>query len=117
MPNCYFCKRKFDDLTEAEIMDEVKFNLNENGDGVFNVMVSAKQQGEMVVKVSGKNLTVYHTQVAANAEGKGLAKKMLDAMVSYARTNNLKVIPLCPFVHAQFKRHPADYADVWQKND
>jgi hypothetical protein len=34
-------------------------------------------------------------------------------MVDYARKNKLKVIPLCPYVHAQFKRHPKEYADVW----
>ncbi|HEU4902844.1 MAG TPA: N-acetyltransferase [Flavisolibacter sp.] len=38
-------------------------------------------------------------------------------MVDYARKNGLKVIPLCPYVHAQFKRHPADYADVWKPDN
>jgi predicted GNAT family acetyltransferase len=40
---------------------------------------------------------------------------LLDAMIDYARKNNLKVITLCPFVHAQFKRHPEEYADVWDR--
>ena len=70
--------------------------------------------GEMVVSVMDDNLTVYHTEVAPEAEGKGLAKKMLQAMVDYSRENHLKVIPLCPYVHAQFKRHPDEYTDLWQ---
>ncbi|RYG04616.1 MAG: N-acetyltransferase, partial [Chitinophagaceae bacterium] len=45
--------------------------------------------------------------------GKGLAKELLNTMVAYARANRLKVVPLCPYVHAQFKRHPEDFADVW----
>ena len=49
------------------------------------------------------------------AEGKGLAKKLLIAMVDYARKNNLKVIALCPFVHAQFLRHPDEYKILWKK--
>jgi hypothetical protein len=69
----------------------------------------------MVVSISGKNLTVYHTEVSAKAEGKGFAKKMLNAMVEHARKNSLKVIPLCPYVHAQFKRHPDEYADIWNQ--
>ena len=38
-------------------------------------------------------------------------------MVDYARKHDLKVIPLCPYVHAQFKRHPDEYADVWNKQE
>ena len=67
----------------------------------------------MIISISGKELTVYHTEVVPEAEGKGLAKKLLDAMVSYAREHKMKVIPLCPYVHAQFKRHPDEYKDVY----
>jgi hypothetical protein len=42
---------------------------------------------------------------------------MLQAMVDHARKNGLKVIPLCPYVHAQFKRHPQEYSDLWQAKD
>jgi predicted GNAT family acetyltransferase len=96
-------------------MDDVQLNLDEKGQGAFYIKDGAEQLGEMVVGVAGQNLTVYHTEVSVNAEGKGLAKKMLAAMVTYARQHHLKVIPLCPFVHAQFKRHPEEYADVWNK--
>lgn len=44
-----------------------------------------------------------------------MQKRCSIAMVEHARTNHLKVIPLCPYVHAQFKRHPEEYADVWNK--
>ena len=96
-------------------MDDVKLNLNEKGHGAFYIMDGAEQMGEMVVGISGSNLTVYHTEVLTKAEGKGYAKKMLNAMADYARANHLKVIPLCPYVHAQFKRHPEEYADVWSQ--
>ena len=78
-------------------------------------MNGEKQLGEMEVSVSGNNLIVYHTEVDPAAEGKGLAKQLLATMVDYARKNDLKVIPLCPYVHAQFKRRPDEYADIWNK--
>ena len=96
-------------------MDEVQLKLNDKGYGSFYIMEGAEQLGEMVVSISGSNLTVYHTEVSPKAEGKGYAKKMLNAMVDHARINNLKVIPLCPYVNAQFKRHAELYTDVWNQ--
>ena len=96
-------------------MDEIKIKLDKKGDGTFYSMDGEELIGEMVFNIQGSNLTVFHTEVLPKAEGKGLAKKLLDAMVEYARNKNLKVIPLCPYVHAQFKRHPEMYADLWNK--
>jgi uncharacterized protein len=98
-------------------MEEIKLELNENKRGNFFVMDGAEQLGEMEISIKGNNLTVYHTGVSPKAEGRGLAKKLLATMVDYARRNALKVIPLCPFVHAQFKRRPEEYADVWNREN
>ena len=98
-------------------MNNVSLTLNEQKKGAFIIKEGEKQLGEMVVSISGNNLTVYHTEVVPEAEGKGLAKKMLQEMVDYARKNSLKVIPLCPYVHAQFKRHPDEYADLCQADE
>lgn len=95
-------------------MDEaVQLKLDDQGNGAFTISDGDKQLGEMVVRERDHLLTVYHTEVIAEAEGKGLAKKMLNAMVDYARSHQLQVLPLCPYVHAQFKRHPEEYADLW----
>lgn len=96
-------------------MEKVKLNLNDKKHGAFCVVQGDEQLGEMEVGISGTNLTVYHTEVAASAEGKGYAKKLLDETVDYARKNNLKVIALCSYVQGQFKRHPEEYADVWNR--
>ena len=96
-------------------MEEIKLSLDEKQHGAFYITEGGEQLGEMVVSISGSNLTVYHTEVSAKAEGKGYAKQLLAKMVAHARENKLKVIPLCPYVHAQFKRHPDEYADVWNR--
>ena len=97
-------------------MENVTLQPNEKGHGHFYILDAEEQVAEMVVSIAGNMLTVYHTEVLPKAEGKGLAKQLLSAMVDYARKNGLKVIPLCPYVHAQFKRHPEVYADVWYKS-
>jgi predicted GNAT family acetyltransferase len=97
-------------------MEEVKLNLDEKGHGAFYITNGTEEIGEMIVEIRGDDLTVYHTEVSPEEEGKGLAKLMLTTMVDYARNHHLSVIPLCPYVHSQFKRHPEEYMDVWKKD-
>ena len=94
-------------------MEEIKLVLNEKGQGNFFIFENGEQLGEMEISITGTNLIVAHTEVSEKAEGRGYAKKLLNAMVDHARKNNLKVIPLCPYVHAQFKRHASEYTDIW----
>jgi predicted GNAT family acetyltransferase len=96
-------------------MEEVVLRLNQKNHGAFYLMQNGEQVGEMVIGVNDKNLTVYHTEIMPQAEGHGLAAKLLETMVAYAREHHLMVIPLCAYVHAQFKKHPETYADIWQK--
>ena len=96
-------------------MSDIQLKLDSRGRGAFYIEENNVKIGEMVVGISGTALTVYHTEVEPEMEGKGFAKQMLDKMVAYARENKLQVIPLCEYVHAQFKRHPADYEDIWKK--
>ncbi|HSB94700.1 MAG TPA: GNAT family N-acetyltransferase [Flavitalea sp.] len=98
-------------------MQEIRFKLNEKGHGGFYIMDGNRQLGEMVISIEGHKLTVYHTEVDPELEGKGMAKLLLDAMAEHARKQELKVIPLCPYVHLQFKRHPEQYADIWLKDE
>ncbi|TKC13181.1 N-acetyltransferase [Pedobacter polaris] len=96
-------------------MNNPVLKLNEQGRGAFLILDGEEQLGEMALAIFDKEMVVYHTEVLPKAEGQGLAKLMLNAMVAYAREKGLKVTPLCPYVHAQFKRHPADFEDIWNK--
>jgi|SRR6185312_16342757 len=98
-------------------MEEVQLSLNEKNHGRFYINENDEQIAEMQIGISGNDLTVYHTEVSPDHEGRGLAKKLLMAMVDYARKNQLKVIALCPYVFAQFKRHPQEYDDIWKNKN
>ena len=98
-------------------MNNVQFELRKSGEGSFFIMDGEEQIAKMEISVRQNLLTVYHTEVAEKSEGKGFAKALLNAMVEYARTNNLKVRTLCSYVHFQFSQHPELYSDVWQKED
>lgn len=94
-------------------MDNVLLTLNAQGHGAFYIKEADEQVAEMSVSISGNELTAYHTEVSPKAEGKGLGKRLFVAMSDYARKNGLRVIPLCPFVHAQLKRRRQEFADIW----
>lgn len=96
-------------------MDFIKLELQKNGNGKLILRENEDIIGEMVVYISGKEMTVIHTEIDPSFEGRGYAKKLLDEMVSYARKKDLKVIALCPYVHAAFSRHPELYNDIWKK--
>jgi uncharacterized protein len=98
-------------------MADIELNLGPGGRGTLDLSVDGAKKGEMLIQRSGDSLTVYHTEVDAEESGKGYAKELLTELVRYAGQENLKIVPLCPYVLAQFKRHPAEYADVWQKSE
>ncbi len=88
-----------------------------NVKGEIQLFSDDKKAGKMDVSVIKNKLTVYHTEVAEEYAGKGFAKLLLNKLVSYARENDLKIVPLCPYVHAQFKRNPEEYNDIWFKEE
>ncbi|OPC23962.1 acetyltransferase [Elizabethkingia anophelis] len=96
-------------------MERTEIVLNTNQQGEIQLFSDDRKAGKMDVSVAEGKLTVYHTEVNPEYEGRGFAKLLLEKLVSYARENNLKIVPLCPYVHAQFKRHPEEYADVWYR--
>ncbi len=97
-------------------MNEIQLKLDVNGKGAFVIEQNGERLAEMVIAIDEQNLTVYHTEVSEKLKGQGVASKLLSTMVDFARQRQLKVIALCPFVNAQFKRHPELYADVWNQH-
>lgn len=97
-------------------MKDIELKLENNGKGAFVLDEAGERLAEMAIGISGGNLTVYHTEVSDKLKGQGVASKLLATMVDYARQHKLKVIALCPYVLAQFKRHPEQYADVWNQD-
>ena len=51
------------------------------------------------------------TEVPDAFRGQGVGVSLVTRAVEDARAAGLKIIPLCPFAAAQFKRHP-EWADV-----
>ncbi|MDQ2864217.1 MAG: N-acetyltransferase, partial [Bacteroidota bacterium] len=83
-------------------MNDVKLNLDANGRGEFYITEDNKEKAKMLIDITGNDLTAFHTKVLPEYEGKGLAKKLVEAMVDYARKNHLMVTAFCPYIYARF---------------
>lgn len=44
--------------------------------------------------------------------GHGVARALLDFMLADARKTGFRIIPVCPFVRAQYARHP-EWAELF----
>ena len=58
------------------------------------------------------NLVIAHTEVPQKAEGKGYGSALVKAALEYAKENDLKVMPLCPYAASYIKRHRQEYGDM-----
>jgi len=47
-----------------------------------------------------------HAEVPPALEGQGIASRMAHVALEYAAAQQLKVLPLCPFVASYIRRHP-----------
>ncbi|MEM8537913.1 MAG: GNAT family N-acetyltransferase [Pseudomonadota bacterium] len=53
-----------------------------------------------------------HTEVAAGHQGEGIGLLMLQELIADARSKGFQIVPLCPFVNAQRRKHP-EWSDVF----
>lgn len=80
--------------------------------GSFYIEENGNRLAEMVYTWAGEKVfIVEHTEVDESLEGKGIGKQLVHHMVEFARSNGLKVIPLCPFTKAVLDRKP-EWQDV-----
>lgn len=61
-------------------------------------------------------IVLRHTEVPPPFEGHGIAAKLTRAALDFARTNHLRVVPLCPYVSSFLRRH-RDYHDLLSADD
>ena len=92
-------------------MNEVQVKINDKK-GSFFIEIEGKQEAEMTFVFAGEDkIIIDHTGVNPGNEGKGLGKQMVAQAVTYARENNIKIIPLCPFAKKVIDKTP-EFQDV-----
>lgn len=86
--------------------------FNRESKGFFKATEDGKEAGRMTYSWAGENrIIIDHTEVNPEFKGKNVGKQMVLAAVDFARKNNIKILPLCPFAKSVFDRN-ADLHDV-----
>jgi predicted GNAT family acetyltransferase len=70
------------------------------------------ESAELVfTRPSAEFIIIEHTAVPDVFRGQGVGTKLVERAVEDARIGGWKILPLCPFAAAQFRRH-REWADV-----
>ncbi|MEM0931565.1 MAG: GNAT family N-acetyltransferase [Bacteroidota bacterium] len=83
---------------------ELEIKERENK-GFAIARIDGKKAGVMSFSKPGIGFIIIdHTEVEAEYRGSAVGKKLLYALVEMVREKGLKILPLCPFANAMFKK-------------
>ncbi len=78
---------------------------NNEKKGLFKALDNGIEAGQMTYTWAGSSkFIIDHTEVNDGFEGKGVGKQLVMKAVEFARANNLKIMPLCPFAKSVFNK-------------
>ncbi len=80
--------------------------------GRYLIHLAPGYEAEMTFrKGADGTITIDHTGVPPAYEGRGIAARLVNKAVADAREQGFKIVPVCSYVVAQFRRHP-EWADL-----
>jgi hypothetical protein len=82
---------RFDRVTHGEYVAQT-------GDG--------SRAGKLTWTLRGEARDAEHTIVPPEMHGRGIAGKLVDALIRDAKREGFAIIPSCSYVAKQFERHP-----------
>lgn len=76
--------------------------------GAFYIEHAGRRVAEMTYTRANASLVIIdHTEVDATLRGRGVARRLLDAAVEWARETQTRIRTTCPFASAQFAEDPS----------
>jgi uncharacterized protein len=85
-------------------MDKNPVKHNE-AEGQFEIALE-QETAFLQYRRTGETMRLIHTEVPETERGHGLGNQLVRAALDYAHFNQLKVVPICPFVKAYLQKHP-----------
>lgn len=83
------------------------------GRGTFFIERAGKRVARQTYRrIDAGHVVIDHTEVAAELQGHGVARRLLDAAVAWARSTGTRIRATCPYAKAQFEKD-ASIRDVF----
>lgn len=79
--------------------------------GAFFIAQDGQRLAQMTYTVAGSRVIIDHTEVDDALRGTGAGRKLVAAAVDWARADNRRLLPLCPFARSVFDKTP-EFRDV-----
>ena len=96
-------------------IDPTDISFEDSGSKGRYVYRADGAEAEMTFTRAGEGLVIIdHTEVPAAFRGQGVGQALVARAIADFRAQGKKVLPLCPFAAAQFRRHP-EWADLLQE--
>jgi uncharacterized protein len=83
------------------------------GENRFEISI-AGYPGRLNYIQDGKNFVITHVGVHPELRGQGVAARIVEASLEYAKEQSLRVIPMCSYAAAYIRRHP-EYAELMKQ--
>lgn len=91
---------------------EISLNKIKFLDNSYYIGEEDNRIAEITFVPTGKDkIIIDHTFVSEDLRGEGIGQLLVDKVVEYARENNKRIIPLCPFAKEIMEKSPA-YNDI-----
>jgi len=98
----------------AAMEDSEAMQREQDGDrGSFYLERDGRRLAELIYATArdGAVAILVHTEVDPSLRGQGVARKLVQAAVKWARANHVRLVPVCPFAKAILAREES-FADV-----
>lgn len=94
--------------------DDVRISRSEsNNKGRYEARLPDHDEPGVLTysRMSAETVIADHTSVPDALRGRGVGIALVERLIADAREDGFRIVPLCPYVKAQYGKHP-EWADV-----
>lgn len=91
----------------------MEFKLNDNNDLIYSEDSAGNKIATLMFSGANTNtITIRHVQVDPSLRGQGVASKLMNEAVNYARNNEKKVKAVCTYAVSWLSKHEEEVSDI-----